>query len=290
LFYVLDQNVMRSAALAERVRTECDAAFVVPDTAFVEMVKSDRWEHTMRGSLAALVSVPDKTFVSLSTSEVMRVERAALQSINRAALFPAEFTALIRELIPALTADCASSAMDSIRTHINGFRADLLIKEVDPIREKEGIERLVALLEAACGPAMTKDLRSGRMGPKAQLGLIQLKAPEIFAQAINLDGGQADPFRRSKPLLLRHIYLQLRHAMQWVKSGGLKNAKPNKVLNHRLDQEYVLIASYCDAFLTDDRNALEADEDLRMLIDDARQEELEQAIADYLGKRSPALV
>jgi hypothetical protein len=279
VFYVLDQNVMRSAALAERVRTECDAAFVVPDTAFVEMVKSDRWEHTMRGSLAALVSVPDKTFVSLSTSEVMRVERAALQSINRAALFPAEFTALIRELIPALTADCASSAMDSIRN-----------KEVDPIREKEGIERLVALLEAACGPAMTKDLRSGRMGRKAQLGLIQLKAPEIFAQAINLDGGQADPFRRSKPLLLRHIYLQLRHAMQWVKSGGLKNAKPNKVLNHRLDQEYVLIASYCDAFLTDDRNALEADEDLRMLIDDARQEELEQAIADYLGKRSPALV
>jgi len=283
VFYVLDQNVMRSAALADRVRTERNAVFVVPDTAFVEMVKSDRWEDTMRGSLAALVPVPGRTFVSMAISEVMRVERAELKSINRAALFPAEFTELIRELLPALAADRSSSAMDTIRARINGFRADLLVKEVDPIREKEGTERLVALLEAACGPAMAKDLRSGRMDRRAQLGLIQLKAPEIFARALNLDGDQADRFRRSKPLLLRYIYLELRHAMHWVKSGGLKTAQAKKVLNDRLDQEYVLIASYCDAILTDDGNASEADEDLRMLLDDARQDELEKALADYLG-------
>jgi hypothetical protein len=45
----------------------------------------------------------------------------------------------------------------------------------------------------------------------------------------------------------------------------------------------VLIASYCDAILTDDRNASEADKDLRMLLDEARQDELEKALADYLG-------
>jgi hypothetical protein len=132
VFYVLDQNVMRSVALLDRVRTERDAAFVVPDTAFVEMVKSDRWEDTMRRSLAALVSASERTFVSLSVSEVMRVERSAQKSIDRAALFPAEFTALIRELLPVLMTGRTSSTMDRIRARINEFRAELLVKEADP--------------------------------------------------------------------------------------------------------------------------------------------------------------
>ena len=284
VFYVLDQNAMRSKMLVDLVRTEFDAVFVIPDTAFVEMVKSDRWEDTMRGSLAALVSVPERTFVSIAVPEAMRIERAELKSINRGDLFPSEFTEFIRELLSALAADRSSTAMDAIRMKINTFRADLLVKEVDPVHEKEVIEGFAALLEAACGPTMAKHLRSGRMERGAQLGLLQLKAPEIFAKALNLDEDQAESFRRSKPLLLRYIYLQLRHAMHWVKSGGLKTAQAKKVLNNRLDQEYVLIASYCDAIITKDQGASEADEDLRMLLDDSRQEELERALADYLGK------
>jgi hypothetical protein len=255
VLYVLDQNVMRSEALAALVRTEFDAAFVVPDTAFVEMVKSDHWEDTMRGSLAALVSVPDRTFVSIAVSEAIRIEREELKSIDRGNLFPSEFTDFIHEMLSALAAERSSSAMGGIRTKITRFRADLLVKEVDPVYEKKVIERFAALLELACGPTMAKDMRNGRMEREAQLGLLQLKAPEIFAKALNVDGDQAESFRRSKPLLLRYIYLQLRHAMHWVKSGGLKTAKAKKVLNNRLDQEYVLIASFCDAILTEDRNA-----------------------------------
>lgn len=282
-FYVLDQSVMRKPLLAEIVRSESEVAFVVPDTAFVEMVKSERWEDTMRRSFAALASVPEKTFVSLSVPEVMRVERATQRRLDHTALFPTEFTDLIQQLIPALGPCSASSALDSIRARVIAIRTRLLSEEADAVREKAWIERLVPLVASACGPSIVKDLRNCRMGRSARLGLIRLKAPELFTGTFNGDAHQADIFRLSKPLLLRHVYLRLRHAIRWLKYGGLHGTKPTTLLNHRLDQEYVLIASYCDALLTHDVEARETYEDLIMLLDDTREEELVREFRGYLA-------
>jgi hypothetical protein len=287
MFYVLDQNVMRKPALASLVQSRPDASFVLPDTAFIEMVKSDRWDDTMRRSLAALAPAINRTFVSMAISEAIRLEREDWQPVDRATLLPEEFTACIREIFPALTAARTSPTMlQGVRARIDRLRSDLLAEEADPTAEKNRVQRLVAHLEAACGPAMAKDMRSGRMSHEAQLGVIQAKAEEILATDIGVPPDRVEAFGRSKPLILRHIYLRLRHAMWWVARGGLPTANPATVLNHRLDQEYIVTGSFFDTILTDDREALQTDTDLRLLLDDPRREDLQRAFATYLTSAS----
>jgi hypothetical protein len=287
MFYVLDQNVMRKPSLAHVIQSQPDSSFIVPDTAFVEMVKSERWEQTMRQSFAVLAPAVDRTFVSLAVSEAIRLERANWKPVDRASLLPKEFATCIRELIPALTSAGGSPALDDIRARINVLRLDLLAKEADPVAEKKGVVRLVALLEAACGPAMAKDMRSRRMSREAQLGLIQSKAEKMLIRDVGVPPHEAEVFRRANPLHLRHIYLRLRHAMWWAECGGLGTAKPTTVLNHRLDQEYIVIGSFYDAILTEDQEAAKADQDLRLLLDDARREDSQRALATYLSNTLP---
>jgi hypothetical protein len=287
MFYVLDQNVMRRPVLADLVRSQQDASFILPDTALVEMVKSGRWEDTMRKSFAALASAVSRTFVSLSVSEAMRLEKATMRPVDRASLLRVEFTELVRELIPALTGMGGSPALDSIRARVDALRPGLLAEELDSVAEKSHVEHLVELLEKACGREMSKELRSGRMGRNARLGLIQLKGDEMLIRDFDIDPDEAAVFRRSKPLLLRNVYLKLCHAMWWAQHGGLGTAKPTTVLNHRLDQEYVLIGSFFDATLTEDKQATEADADLRLLLDDARREELQLGLDSFLSAEFP---
>jgi hypothetical protein len=289
MFYVLDQNVMRSPVLANLVRSRPDASFIVPDTAFVEMVKSERWEDTMRGSFAALTTAVNRTFASLSVSEATRRELATLRPVDQTVLLPDEFTDLIRELISALARVDGSPALDSIRRRIDALRSELLAEEVDFVAEKKKVEHLVSLLRKACRPEMEKDLRSGRMGRNARLGLMQLKGDEMLIRNFGIDPDKAEAFRRSKPLLLRNVYLRLWYAMWWARQGGLTTAKPTKVLNQRLDEGYVLIGSFYDETLTEDNQAKEADADLRLLLDDARREELRDGLYIYLPAESPVL-
>jgi len=54
MFYVVDLNLMRNSELMELVRAEPGLNFVLLDAAFVEMCKHEKWEQTMRGSLAPL--------------------------------------------------------------------------------------------------------------------------------------------------------------------------------------------------------------------------------------------
>ena len=53
-FFVLDQNVMQRPALLDFLRQNPQANLVLPDTALVEMSKSEQWEHTFRRNLAPL--------------------------------------------------------------------------------------------------------------------------------------------------------------------------------------------------------------------------------------------
>jgi hypothetical protein len=282
LYYVLDQSVMRKPILKNLVQSGHAVSFIVPDTALVEMVKDERWEDTMRGSFAALVSVLDRTFVSLSVGEAIRIELATLKPVDRASLLPQEFATCVRQLIRALTSADASNALDEIRARITAFRSELLAKEVNAVAEKNSVEQLVARLEAACGQRTAKDMRAGRMSREAQLGLIREQANVMLIRDFGIEPENASAFGRSKPLVLRYTYLRLWHVMWWAKHRGLQAASPPKVLNHRLDQEYVLIGSFFDAILTLDSVAKEADEDLRRLLNDNHREELEGELHRYL--------
>jgi hypothetical protein len=287
LYCVLDQSVMRKPILNELVQSGQTVSFIVPDTALVEMVKSERWEDTMRGSFATLASAVDRTFVSLSVGEAIRIELANLKPADQASLLPQESAVCIRQLIRAFTSVDASNELDDIRARVREFRSELLAKEANAVAEKNSVEQLVALLESACGHRMAKDMRGDRMSHEAQLGLIHQQANVMLSRDFGIEPEKASAFGRSKPLVLRYTYLRLRHAMWWARRRGLEVAKPSTVLNHRLDQEYVLIGSFFDSMLTLDADAKEAYEDLRQLLDENEVEKLKGELHRYLQGINP---
>jgi hypothetical protein len=63
--YVVDQNMMRSDELRALVSAEPASQFVIPDAAWEEMLKHERWEYTVRRSFDVLSSALDRTFVSV---------------------------------------------------------------------------------------------------------------------------------------------------------------------------------------------------------------------------------
>lgn len=234
----------------------------------------------MRGSLAALTSVVDRTFVSRSVYEAIRIEKETLKPMDRVSLLPNDLTEQVRRVIRALADDHLDS-MAAIRTRINEFRVDLLKREADAIDEKRRLIPLVETMNRALGPHMSRDLRAGRLGSRVRLGLIQDQGEGIFARDLGIASENVLQFRSAKPLLLRQVFLMFRNAMNWAQHGGIESATEARILNDRLDSEYVLVASFFDTLLTRDGGAAEADEDLRSLLDDGRRAEFKEALRDY---------
>ena len=56
---------------------------------------------------------------------------------------------------------------------------------------------------------------------------------------------------QEKPLVLRYQFLVVRHTLLGFQSGSdISAMKPEKELNHQLDFDYVLTASYFDGLLS----------------------------------------
>jgi hypothetical protein len=283
MFYLLDQNVMRHETLAALVQ-DAAASFVIPDTSLVEMVKSDKWEATMRGSFAILLPAVSRCFVTLSVPEALRFELGTGAPVDRDRLLFDEGTNELRNLIQALPT--SGAALDDARHRINGLREPLLNAEVDAAGDKARLEQLVAMVAKNGGPKLVADLRSGRISREAQLGLLLEATPHILAAGQSCDAAETNLMVQSGSLLLRFYYLRVRSALRWTACGGLATAKPQTVLNERLDQEYILIGSYFDRTLTRDRDAEDTDHDLRGLLDSGQAGVFAKAYAQYIGAQS----
>ena len=222
IYYVLDQTVMRKPILHELIQSGQAASFVVPDTAFVEMAKSERWEDTMRGSFAALASAADRTFVSLSVGEAIRTELASLKPVDRASLLPQEFATCVRKLIRALTSMDGSNDLDDIeRASGSSYWRRWPRRQMLLPRRKALIVSLWVWRQRADRGWRKTCAAVVRKNGKAQLGLIQEHANAMLEHDFGIEPGKAPAFGRSKPLVLRYAYLRLRHAMWWAQRRGL---------------------------------------------------------------------
>jgi hypothetical protein len=283
MFYVLDQSVMRHAMLTTLVQDPA-TSFVIPDTSLVEMVKSDKWEATMKGSLAILVPAVSRSFVALSVPEALRSERTTRTPVDRPKLLFEEGTKELRELIGAIPT--GGAALDDARRRIEALREPLLKEEANAADDKARLEKLVCAVTRNGGPRLVSDLRSQRIGREAQLGLILEIAAALLPGGEPFDPAEAQLMVQSQSFILRYYYLRLRHALWWIARGGLATAKPQTVLNHRLDQEYILIGSFFDKTLTRDSDAADADRDLRALLDASQAAAFAKAYAQYTGAHS----
>ena len=266
--YVVDQGWMREKDLAALITNQPLSKFVIPDVAFVEMSKSGNWEGTMRPSLYNFRSAATRTFLSLSVGEALAIELERGKSIEHE-LLPDSFRDFVQSLITELGANREGPAVTRMRANFSAVFADLLQND---LLESDAKPRLAGLVEpwlSGLKPQTLSILRRQPADDRFRLCLIQANVAH-FSKQITKQHGMSDDvseqYLDSKPLLLRYVSLFTRHALRWAIQSGWSNVEASRALNHFLDQDYVLIASFFDELLTKDKEARLAYEELMIML------------------------
>ena len=154
--YTLDQNYFRSGELKQLIEDRPKAKFLIPDAALLEMCKGPQWRETMRGSLAALSSIPGRVSVSLSVGVAFQMECAELKSME-GRLVDKAFTKVVRLAMNDLKAGSDSPAgLGLIAAHIEEIQPDIEKHELNHVKNQEKFLKRDGLLK----------LFSGRRHPK----------------------------------------------------------------------------------------------------------------------------
>lgn len=218
--------------------------------------------------------------------EILREEVATHRSIDCARLIAWDYCGSLRGLIISLARGGDTPTLVQMRDKMIKSREEVVTESANPVEAKERILHIANMWLANLRPIVVADLRNGRIDDSTLLGFIKLNADMFFEQMMDQDGlseNEVTAFRLTKPMHLRYFYLLVRHSLRWTARGGLLSARPETALNHMIDQEYVAIASFFDGFLSSDREALDAYNDLRILLDDEVIEAHEQSACEYVA-------
>lgn len=269
--YVVDQNRMRKPELQTCINEEPGSRFVIPDVALVEMSKSEtHWQDTMKNSLAPLRPALGRTILSLSIGEAMSIELSRHRAITSEELLPDDFTNFVRELVVEFDENRVGTSLSRVISGFKDVRAKLANEDLDAHNRKAKIEEIVELWRSGLKPELLSALRSGRYEPGFRLAFIQSYVDAYLfpneMEKLGLTETKRFSFRDEKPMLLRYMYLVVRHALDWAISSGLENTTPEKELNHLLDMEYAAIASYYDGLISEDKGARRAYDDLAQIL------------------------
>lgn len=266
--YVIDQNVMRKPMLAALIAAEPDSSFIVPDVSLLEMSKSQNWEGTMRPSLAAFADANDRIYVSLSIGEALKRESRVLKAITAQELITDELTLFGRSLIKELSSDSPAMSMDSIRANFSQAFAHWQTSDLNATSAKARVTELARLFKTGLKKEVIKALRK-HSHPQYRLALIAAQAEQFVLDHIlpkEVAPVDAHKFLSHQPMTFRYTALLSRHALDWAVEGGLDALPADRELNHLLDIEYALTASYFDDLVTEDSGARTAYSDLKEIL------------------------
>jgi hypothetical protein len=251
------------------IATEPDSIFFVPDVALVEMCKHEQWRRTMGLSFALFVPATKRTYASLSVGIVLQLEIQQRRPIEAQEFISHDFTPVLRDLIAEFGAKREGDAMRLVAEHFVESRSELLLEELNAESAKQRTGDLAAILCGALKPAVLKVFRTKRLDATARLDFILVNAQQ-FCQEYLIRCGfreeQAKQMISANALVLRYFFVLVRHVLKWSIQCGWDNVRADKELNNQLDQEYVLTASYFDRFLSNDKAARDAYDDLLQLM------------------------
>jgi hypothetical protein len=263
MIYVVDQNMMRSDELRARADVDPDCLFVIPDAALEEMVKHEKWEETLRGSFRILAPVLERVFFSAGIGELLRYEQRTKRPVGLKQLLPDAITYEVREFVRAVLTE--SERLGDVRRRVNTSRQKVLVERRGGDDLKTRMLADIDRLKRLNGRELTNEARSGRMSADARLGLLKLRAEAILRQFLGFNLPPPESFQPSRLMTTRFIYATLWYQEHWLYEGGLDDAKPKMLANDDFDMEYVLIASFFDDLLSEDRRAKRCAADLRLL-------------------------
>jgi hypothetical protein len=278
--FLLDVGALRKAPLADLASANPEAEFIVPDTALVEMCKNENWEGTMRPSFRQLADIHHRCFVTRSLSEVMEQEWVSRKVATEADVLHAEFQPLFASVIRELDGHYVGPGRKYIRRHFVNVRDDML---KDDLHAEAALKRLTGLARpwvAGLKPYILSNLRNGSFGDPQRVAMLKVQCAYFFKDICigrGFSEEEAEHFFSQRPLALRNLYAMARLSLHWAISGGLQMMKPTTALNHLLDQDYVVLGTVFNRFITLDGFAQEAYDELCALL----EMQLDDAFAIY---------
>lgn len=266
--YVVDQNYFRAEDLKKIVSAVPQAKFVIPDIALLEMCKGPNWEGVMRKSLSTLSTCSDRVFLSMSVFNAINFEVANLKSVE-GRLLPKELRKLIRSILFDIQNGTSSYGVSTIISGIKNAQVDIGHNELNHAQNELSLRTRTKIIYSLLDESLLKRLKKGAVSDPERLSLIKKISTELFFHYLSKSGVSENKIRiflKTKPLLLRHFHLCVRHAFEWTIHGGINSFPAEKMTNDILDQDYVAIASFFDELLSKDSKVLKADKDLRQLL------------------------
>ncbi|WP_175713056.1 hypothetical protein [Burkholderia ambifaria] len=266
--YVVDMNVLQSPDLVNSLQRDSATEYVIPDVALVEMCKHEEWRLTMELALSVFQGHTERVHVAISVGEALNNELKTGKLTEQDGLLSRGFTEFGRQLIK----DLASGSIEGdLEKKFDEARGNLLSAELNAPDAKARTEQYLALLKKGLHEDIAKVIRSGKVGRERFVAFAYIAARTFVGRMLQKDfsmsDGDAELFIEKNPLVLRYQFLVVRHCLLTVQAGGnIAAMKPEKELNHQLDFDYALIASYFDGLLSNDKRANEAYQDLMTVI------------------------
>ena len=268
MIYVLDQNYFRSPELALLIESDPTAQFVIPDVAFIEMCKSDKWQDVLRMSLSTLSKCPGRVYHSLNVGEALKKELSTRRSID-GHLLPIQFRAFTRTILNDVAKETSEAGISLLSKRMGEVQIEIRDNELNHSWNEESLKTRTKIMKDAIGADVLRLLRNGLENDSERLALIQRVAVDLLKTHLTNEGWSENAIRnfiKSKPLTLRFYVLSVRHAIEWAKKNGLDSMAAAKITNDMLDQEYILISSFFDGILSKEVEVNRAHEDLANIL------------------------
>ena len=260
-FIVLDQNALSRDALLQPAIKEARAGglkLMLTDAAVIELVEGADWERRFRAGLARLAPVPELVTFARSVPDLIRMEAAT----GRPAYDDIEDPEL-RSGIRALLTETQlrkGPTLDYMRSQIQGTKARILPQYLNGAANKTKIARYVDLFKDQFGGSERRKLAD----PIYRREQLSGTAWTDMIARILANIGFSNPLgvARGNSIQVQNIFAEMLVAMRWYRDSGIEGADEDKLTNDLMDAEYVVIASYCHGFASEDGRARSLWEDL----------------------------
>jgi hypothetical protein len=277
---VVDLNLLQDPSLATQIKADSNFRFVIPDVALVEMCKHENCHLTMKLALKVFAANTERVVVARSVGETLNMELDSLSPITTDRLLSHDFTTITRQLIIDLVRDDRNTK-ETIQGRFGAARIGLLKQDLNAIAAKGRTERLLEILRKGLTPQIIGAIRKPTLDCTRLLSFVQVMAEIFLLQMLRKDFGMSEQDARylitQRPMYLRYYYVLALHCLMTIRMGGdISGMKAEKELNHHLDLDYVLIASYFNDLLSRDNRMKEVYLNLRTILATSSDEALER--------------
>lgn len=279
---VADQNLFNAkpGGIRERLAADASLQVIVPDAALVEMCKGATWAKTFELGLRELQGYEDRVVLSASIYDLLAEELATGLPASSEQVLPLEVQPAVQSLLRSV-GEGTWADEDAIRTRVEEIQTEIQTELLNPEQARDMTAALVGTWHDGLDSEVLKALSSSKSKQEFLRAFIvceaYLLAVKIARDEMKLSQEQTLDFLQGQPMVLRYLLAMVRHSLLLARHGrdSVTQTAAPKELNNRLDIEHVLIATYVDGFLSNDRRAVQAFEELRsmlaMSLPDARE-------------------